>query len=66
MGIFTDDERAALKEAGENLHQALATLGIVAKPSNFKGKKEFFKGKKSLGHFNAHEGWKLVKKLRGK
>ena len=49
----------------KNLHKALAQFGISSKQGSLEGKRELFQHGDSIGQFDAHEGWELVRQLSG-
>lgn len=52
----------------QNLHEALSDFGITSKSDartkNVDGKRELYRNGKSIGRFDAKEGWALVNKLK--
>lgn len=49
----------------KTLHEALKDFGIASRPGTIPGKRILVQFGEDIGHFDAHEGWELVKQLSG-
>lgn len=45
---------------GKTLHEALAEIGLTARPSPTLYKRSLYRGPEFLGDFDAHEAWAAI------